>query len=333
MKTVFSGIKPTGNLGLGNYLGAFKAWGNLQNEYNCIYSVVDLHALTIRNDPKLLKENSRKIIMLYMAAGIDPEKSIIYLQSHVPAHSQLGWILGCHSYMGELGRMTQYKEKSENNENVNAGLFTYPVLMAADILLYNTHMVPVGEDQIQHVELARDIALRFNNAYGDIFVIPEAKTQNKLTARLKGLQNPTKKMDKSTKDPYDTIFLLDSEQDITKKIKRAVTDSYACVQYDTENKPGISNLLTIYASITNKTIEESEKDFQNESYGYFKNAVIEVVLGELVPLQKEFNRLNQDPVYVDSIITKNAKRAGEIADKTLYNVQKALGLEGVLKNQ
>ncbi|MCL1995252.1 MAG: tryptophan--tRNA ligase [Defluviitaleaceae bacterium] len=326
MKTVFSGIKPTGNLGLGNYLGAFKAWGNLQNEYTCIYSVVDLHALTIRNDPQTLKENSRKIIMLYMAAGIDPQKSIIYLQSHVPAHSQLSWILGCHSYMGELSRMTQYKEKSENNENVNAGLFTYPVLMAADILLYNTHVVPVGEDQIQHVELARDIALRFNNIYGNILVVPEAKTASKLTARLKGLQNPTKKMDKSTKDPLDTIFLLDTEAEITKKIKRAVTDSEARVYYDTENKPGISNLLAIYAAITNKTIEDSELDFQNKSYGDFKQSLIEVVLGELNPLQKEFNRLSQDTAYVDNIIIKNAQRAEEIAEKTLAKVQNALGI-------
>lgn len=326
MKTVFSGIKPTGNLALSNYLGAFKNWAAMQNDHNCIFSVVDLHALTIRNDATTLKSNSKKIIMLYMAAGIDPNKSIIYCQSHVNAHANLNWILSCYTYIGELNRMTQFKEKSENSDNINAGLFTYPILMAADILLYNAHYVPVGEDQFQHVELARDIATRFNNLYGDIFVVPQATVPNKIVKRLKGLQNPTKKMDKSTKNPQDTIFLLDTEQEITKKIKRAVTDNDNNIYYDVQNKPGISNLLTIYASILNKSIEDSVKDFENKNYGQFKNTLIEVLLNEIVPLQKEFTRLNNEVSYVNEIIAKNAKRAEEIANETYKKVKNAVGL-------
>lgn len=326
MKTVFSGIKPTGKLALGNYLGTFKEWAKLQEEYNCIFSVVDLHSLTVRNEPSVLKENSRSVIMLYLASGIDPVKSTIYYQSQVKAHAQLGWILGCYTYMGELNRMTQFKEKSQISSNINSGLFTYPVLQAADILLYNTHFVPVGEDQRQHIELAREIALRFNNIYGDIFVIPETMALFKLTARLKGLQNPHKKMDKSTTDFNDTIFLLDTDKEITKKIKSAVTDSENHVYYDPETKPGISNLLAIYSAITKKSLEESQKDFEGKNYGYFKTALAEVVVDELRPLKEKYEQLSADTEYVDNVIKTNAEKAAAVADVTLAKVCKALGL-------
>lgn len=326
MKTVFSGIKPTGNLGLGNYLGAFRNWKNMQDDNKCIFSVVDLHALTVRNDPIVLREQTKEIIMLYIASGIDPEKSIIYCQSHVSAHANLGWVLGCYTYMGELNRMTQFKEKSENSDNINAGLFTYPVLMASDILLYNTDIVPVGEDQIQHVELTRNIAERFNNVYGDIFTIPEAVMSNKMTARIKGLQNPEKKMSKTEEDPNDGIFLLDDPKTIIKKIKKAVTDSDTSVYFDKENKPGVSNLLSIYAAITNKTIEQSEKDFSGVSYGPFKQAVADALVAEIEPMQQEYYRLKADSDYIENIMKKNSKKASEIADKTLYKVYNAIGL-------
>ena len=326
MKTVFSGIKPTGNLGLGNYLGAFKYWKNLQDEHTCIYSVVDLHSLTVRNDPEILREQTKDIIMLYIASGLDPEKNIIYCQSHVAAHANLGWVLGCYTYMGELNRMTQFKEKSENSDNVNAGLFTYPVLMAADILLYNADIVPVGEDQIQHVELCRDIAERFNHTYGEVLTVPTAMLPNKLTARIKGLQNPGKKMSKTEEDPNDGIFLLDDPKLITKKIKKAVTDSDASVHFDKENKPGISNLLTIYASVTNQSIEASENDFKGASYGVFKQAVADALIEELMPMQQEYARLKADKGYIEALMKKNAKKAAEIADITLNKVYTAIGI-------
>jgi len=327
MKTVFSGIKPTGNLGLGNYLGALKHWKDLQNDHLCIYSVVDLHALTVRNDPATLRAQARDIILLYIASGIDPEKSIIYAQSQVPAHAQLGWILNCYTYMGELNRMTQFKEKSAENEaNINAGLFTYPVLMAADILLYDTDLVPVGEDQVQHVELTRDIAERFNNLFPDTFKVPAAKMASTHTARVKGLQNPAKKMSKTEQDPNDGIFLLDDPKLITKKIKRAVTDSDSKVHYDKENKPGISNLLTMYATLTHKSIEASEKDFEGVSYGVFKQAVADALVTELEPIQAAYAKLSAEPSYIDALMKSNATRASEIANQTLSRVQDAIGL-------
>ncbi|MCL1936366.1 MAG: tryptophan--tRNA ligase [Defluviitaleaceae bacterium] len=326
MKTVFSGVQPTGNLTIGNYLGAFKNWRDLQDENRCIFCVVDLHSLTVRNNPEDLKNNSKNIIMLYMAAGIDPEKSIIYLQSNVSAHANLSWVLSCYTYIGELSRMTQFKEKSENSDNINNGLFSYPVLMAADILLYGTDFVPVGEDQKQHVELCREIAIRFNNIYGKTFTVPEILIQSKLATRIKGLQNPTKKMSKSSKDKNDTIFLLDTEKDIISKIKKAVTDSDTRIYFDKETKPGISNLLTMYATITNKSIEESEKDFSDKTYGQFKKDLIEVVLNEIIPLQNKFNELKNSIDYVNNIIENNAKKAIEIANKNLENVYKKVGL-------
>ena len=326
-KTIFSGIKPTGTLGLGNYLGTFKSWGALQDEYNCIFSVADMHSLTIRNNPDELRERSKNIVMLYMAAGIDPEKSIIYNQSHVKEHGHLSWILSCYTYMGELGRMTQYKEFANGNDNVNSGLFMYPVLMAADILLYNTHLVPVGDDQRQHLELARDIAIRFNNLYGDVFEVPETFTTTKISTRIKGLQNPLKKMSKSTTDMNDTIFLLDTPDEIMKKIKKSVTDSEGSVYFDVENKPGISNLLTIYADISKKTIEEATVDFEGKNYGFFKNAVAEVIATELKGLQDKFYAYKEDLGYVEEILAKNKVRASEIAQKTIENVEKAVGLK------
>ena len=326
-KTIFSGIKPTGTIGLGNYLGTFKEWGNLQEENNCIFSVVDLHALTIRNDPKELLERTKTVAMLYMAAGIDPEKSIIYCQSHVKEHGHLSWILSCYGYMGELSRMTQYKDYATENDNVNTGMFMYPVLMAADILLYQSSMVPVGEDQRQHLELARDIAIRFNNIYGDVFIVPETLSTTKLSTRVKGLQNPTKKMSKSTTDMNDTIFLLDTPEQITKKIKKSVTDSQGEVYFDAENKPGISNLLSIYAEITKKTIEQSVSDFKGQNYGSFKAGVAEVIVDELKPLQERFYAFKNDRGYVDSILLKNKDRAAEIASDTVLKVEKAIGLK------
>ena len=325
-KTIFSGIKPTGTLALGNYLGTLKEWKDLQEEYNCVFSVVDLHSITIRIDAAELRENIRNVMMIYMATGIDPNKSIIFNQSHVSAHAELNWVLSCYSYMGELERMTQYKEKAARHvDNINAGLFTYPVLMAADILLYQTDVVPVGDDQKQHLEMARNIAVRFNNIYGDVFKVPEVYS-SKLASRIKGLQNPTKKMDKSTDDPKDSIFLLDSPEVIIKKIKGAVTDSENQVRFDVENKPGISNLLTIYATITGKNMADSEKDFEGKSYGFFKDAVSQVVVDELRPLQQEFDRLKQDSSFVDGILKVNAQKANDIASSTLRKVYDKLGL-------
>lgn len=319
-------MQPSGIPTLGNYLGTLKNWRTLEESYNCLYCAVNLHSLTVRPNPKTLKEDTRNLLIIYMSTGLDPEKNIIYYQSHVSAHSELAWIFNCYTYMGEIKRMTQFKEKSlKNSQNINAGLFTYPVLMASDILLYQTDLVPVGEDQKQHLELAREIALRFNSTYGETFKVPEVFIP-KVGAKIKGLQNPHKKMSKSSEDFNDTIYLTDKPDVIIKKIKRSVTDSDMEVRFDIVNKPGISNLLTIYSSITGKTIEDSQSDFHGKNYGYFKEAVGEVVVGELSPIQKEYERLKLDKDYVDKVINANGEKANYLANKTMRKVYKKLGL-------
>lgn len=324
-KIIFSGMQPSGTPSLGNYLGALKNWVKLQEDYNCLFSIVDLHSITVRQDPSLLRKRSRDLLTLFLALGLDPEKNIIYYQSHVSAHAELSWILNCFTYVGELNRMTQFKEKSQKHaENINAGLFTYPVLMAADILLYQTDLVPVGEDQRQHLELARDIAIRFDNIYGDVFKIPEGYIP-KTGARIMGLQDPTKKMSKSDGDSdNNVIHILDDINLIANKIKRSVTDSDNEIRYSPE-KPGISNLLNIYCAVTGKTAAEAEKDFQGKGYGDFKAAVAEVVVDELRPIQQRFKELSADKTYIDSVIKNGADKASHIAYKTLRKVQKKVG--------
>jgi len=322
--TIFSGIQPTGIPTLGSFLGAIKHWERLSTDYDCLYCVVDSHSITVRQDPATLRRNSREVLAWLIALGLDPEKNILYFQSQVPAHAELSWILGCFTYMGELNRMTQFKDKSARHaENINSGLYTYPVLMAADVLLFQTNMVPVGDDQRQHLELMRDIAGRFNNIYGDIFTIPEPFIAP-VGARIMGLQTPEKKMSKSDENENDIVFLSDPPAAILKKFKRAVTDSdnRICVSPD---KPGISNLLAIYSCITGKTIKESEADFDGKGYGHFKTTVGEVVVEMIKPYQDEQARLMSDVSYLDGIAAKGAAKAAELAAPTLANVKKAIG--------
>jgi len=323
-KTIFSGMQPSGIVTLGNYLGALNNWNILQDEYNCLFCIVDMHAITVRQDPVTLRKNSRDILMQYIAVGLDPEKNIIYYQSHVPQHAELSWILNCFTYMGELSRMTQYKEKSQrHSDNINAGLFTYPVLMAADILLYQADLVPVGDDQRQHLEITRDIAERINNIYGNIFTVPEAYI-GKLGARIMALQEPENKMSKSDPNENNTISLLDPPNIIMSKIKKSVTDSDNEVRYS-DDKPGISNLLNIYCAVTNKTTDEAEKEFENCGYGTFKNAVGEAVVAKLSPIQAKFKELENNKDYIDQIIKMNTERAARIAERTLKKVHKKIG--------
>lgn len=324
-KTLYSAIKPTGIVTLGNYLGALKNFVKLQNEYNCIYCIADMHALTIRIEPAELRQNSLNLLALYMACGLDPEKSIIYYQSHVPAHAELSWVLSCYTMCGELSRMTQFKDKSSKNaENVNAGLYTYPSLMAADILLYQTDIVPIGEDQKQHLELTRDIANRFNSVYGDVFVLPEAYLP-KSGARIKSLQDPTKKMAKSDDNPNSYIAMLDRPDDIRRKFRRAVTDSETVVEYRA-GKDGINNLMTIYSVITGKSFDEIKAEFDGRGYGEFKAAVGEAVVCELAPIQDKFNYLIKNKDYLESIYTAGAEKAAALASRTLRKVYKKVGL-------
>lgn len=330
-KVIFSGMQPSGVITLGNYLGALKNWTNLQDEYNCLYCIVDMHAITVRQDPATLRKNARNLLMQYIAAGLNPEKNVIYYQSHVSAHAELAWILNCYTYMGELSRMTQFKEKSsKHGENINAGLFTYPALMAADILLFQTDLVPVGADQKQHLELARDIATRFNGLYGDTFKVPEPYI-GKVGARVMSLQEPTSKMSKSDEDANASIYLMDDPDAIMRKFKRAVTDSDACVRFDQETKPGISNLMSIYGAITGQTMEQIQSEFEGKGYGDFKMRVGEAVVEELRPLQARFKELSSDKTYIDSIIKKNAETANYLATKTLRKVQKKAGFPPVVR--
>lgn len=323
-KILFSGMQATGTLTLGNYLGALKNWVTLSDEYECFYSVVDLHSITVRQDPGELRKRARSLLTLYIAAGLDPKKNCIYYQSHVSGHAELSWILNCFTYMGELNRMTQFKDKaSKHSDNINAGLYTYPVLMAADILLYQADVVPVGTDQLQHLEITRDIAQRFNGIYGDVFTIPEPYV-GKSGAKIKSLQDPAKKMSKSDENNNASIYLMDDPDTIIRKFKRAVTDSEAAVRYR-DDQPGIKNLIEIYCSCTGKTPEETEREFDGKGYGDFKLAVGESAVSTLRPIQERFKKLITDKEYIDSIIKENAQKADYYAAKTLRKVQKKVG--------
>lgn len=323
-KVLFSGMQATGNLTLGNYLGALKNWVTLNDEYECFYSVVDMHSITVRQDPATLRKRARALLTLYIAAGLDPKKNCIYYQSHVSGHAELAWILNCFTYMGELNRMTQFKDKAAKHaDNINAGLFTYPVLMAADILLYQADVVPVGIDQMQHLELTRNIATRFNNIYGDVFTIPEAYI-GKIGAKIMSLQEPSKKMSKSDENPNGSIYLMDDPDTIMRKCKRAVTDSEACIAYRDE-QPGIKNLIDIYCACLNKTSQEAVKEFEGKGYGELKMAVGEAVVSVLKPLQDEVARLEKEKAYIDSIIKENGEKAQYFANKTLRKVQRKVG--------
>lgn len=317
-------MQATGNLTLGNYLGALKNWVSLSDEYECFYSVVDMHSITVRQDPATLRKRARALLTLYLAAGIDPEKNCIYYQSHVSGHAELAWILNCFTYMGELNRMTQFKDKSAKHaDNINAGLFTYPVLMAADILLFQADVVPVGIDQMQHLEITRDIAQRFNNIYGEVFTVPEAYI-GKVGAKIMSLQEPTKKMSKSDENPNASIYLMDDADTILRKCKRAVTDSEGAIRYR-EEQPGVCNLIDIYSACTGKMPEETVGEFEGKGYGVFKEAVGEAVVSVLRPLQEEARRLEKDKAYLDGIIKNNGEKAGYFANKTLRKVQKKVG--------
>ena len=324
-KRIFSGVQPSGNLTLGNYLGALKNFSLLQDEYECLYCVVDLHSITVRQDPLLLKDRSYAVLALYLACGLDPDKNILFLQSQVSGHAELGWALGCYTYMGELNRMTQFKDKSRRHaDNINGGLYTYPVLMAADILLYKSDMVPIGQDQKQHLELARNIAERFNNIYGDTFVIPEPFIP-KTAARVMSLQEPDKKMSKSDDNANNFVTITEDPASIMKKFKKAVTDSEAEVRFDEVNKPGISNLMNIYAAVKSISIEETAKEFENSRYGDFKMAVGNAVVDALTPIREKYNELMNDKGYLDSLFKKNALRAKEIDEPTLKEVYEKIG--------
>ncbi|MBO7403273.1 MAG: tryptophan--tRNA ligase [Lachnospiraceae bacterium] len=323
-KSLFSGMQATGNLTLGNYLGALKNFVTLQDEYETFFCVVDEHSITVRQDPAELRKRARNLLTLYIAAGLDPEKNCIYYQSHCSAHAELAWILNCFTYMGELSRMTQFKDKSAKHaDNINAGLFTYPVLMAADILLFQSDVVPVGIDQMQHLELTRDIAIRFNNIYGDVFTVPEAYI-GKSRAKIMSLQDPAKKMSKSDENENASIYLMDPPDAIMRKCKRAVTDSDTVVRYS-EDKPGVSNLIDIYRTCLGKSVEEVEREFEGKGYGDFKEAVGEAVVSVLKPLQDEFARLSKEKDYIDKYIKENAEKASYYANKTLRKVQKKVG--------
>lgn len=324
---VFSGAQPSGELTIGNYMGALRQWVQMQDEYDCIYCIVDQHAITVRQDAQQLRKATLDTLALYLACGIDPEKSTIFVQSHVPEHTQLGWVLNCYTYFGELSRMTQFKDKSARYaENINAGLFDYPVLMAADILLYQTTQVPVGEDQKQHLELSRDVAARFNALYGDIFKVPEPFIP-KSGARVMSLLEPTKKMSKSDDSRNNVIGLLEDPKSVIKKIKRAVTDSDepAVVRYDVVNKAGVSNLLDILAGVTGKTIPELEQEFEGKMYGHLKGAVAEAVSEMLTELQERYNRFRNDEAFLQQVMRDGAQKARARAQETVKKVYDAIG--------
>ena len=323
-KVLFSGMQATGNLTLGNYLGALKNWVALSDEYMCFYCVVDEHSITVRQDPATLRKRARALLTLYIAAGIDPEKSILYYQSHVSAHAELAWILNCFTYMGEMNRMTQFKDKSAKHaDNINVGLFAYPVLMAADILLYQADVVPVGVDQRQHLEITRDLAERFNAIYGPVFTVPEGY-YGKVGAKIMSLQDPSKKMSKSDENPNASIYLMDDRDTIIRKFKKAVTDSEACIRYSDE-QPGIHNLIDIYCACKGISPEEAVREFDGQGYGTFKIAVGETVADTLSGLQSEVARLTKEKDYIDGIIKNNAERAEYYATKTLRKVQHKIG--------
>ena len=324
-KRILSGIQPSGNLTLGSYLGAIKNWAALADEYDCYYMMADMHTITARQVSADLRRNTLTQLAAYIASGLDPEKNVLFVQSHVPAHAQLGWVLDCYTMFGELSRMTQFKDKSAKNaDNINAGLFTYPALMAGDILLYQADLVPVGGDQKQHVELCRDIANRFNGIYGETFKIPEPYIP-KVGARIMSLTSPENKMSKSDKDPGGCVYMLEKPEDIMRKFKKAVTDSEASVRFDVANKPGVSNLMQIYAVATGKTFEEIESEFAGHGYGDFKMAVGESVVEMLRPIREETERLLADKAYLESIYRNGAERASYVANRTVSKVYKKVG--------
>ena len=324
-KTLYSGVQPTNSLTIGNYLGTIKNWAKLQNDYDCLFSVVNMHAITVRQNPAELRQKTRELAALFIACGVDPEKSVLYVQSHVHEHAELCWVLNTFTYVGEMERMTQYKDKSaRHSDNINMGLMDYPVLMAADILLYRTDLVPVGADQRQHVEIARDIAQRFNNIYSPTFVVPEALYM-KVGAKIADLSNPAKKMSKSAENPNGSVFLSDDRDTVLRKFKRAVTDSGSEILFDPENKPGVSNLLSIYAAFAGKTVGEAQSDFAGKGYGDFKAAVGETVADGLAPIQKEQARLLEDKEYLNGVLKSGAERASAKAAKTLAKVYKKIG--------
>lgn len=321
---IFSGIQPSGNVTIGNYYGAIKNWVELQKNYESLFCVVDMHTITVRQEPATLRANTRELLAIYIAAGLDPQENIIYPQSRVHQHAELAWILNCFTYMGELNRMTQFKDKSKKNEtNINTGLFTYPVLMAADILLFQTDLVPIGHDQKQHLELARDLAERFNHTFSDTFTVPEAYF-GKVGARIKSLQEPALKMSKSDENVNGFITVLDEPNIIKNKIKRAVTDSVGEINY-TDEQPGVKNLLDIYCCSTGKTVEEAIAYFEGKNYGVLKADVTEAIIEDLRPLQDEFKRIIKDKKYLDDIVTANSEKASYIAEKTLRKVKKKVG--------
>lgn len=326
-KVMLSGIQPSGELTLGSYLGAMKHWPARADEFDCYYFMADLHTITVRQTPADLRRRTLTQLAAYIACGLDPQKNVLFIQSHVPAHAQLSWILNCYTMFGELSRMTQFKDKSvKNADNINAGLFTYPALMAADILLYQADYVPVGEDQKQHVEICRDIASRFNAIYGDVFKLPEPYIPP-VGARVMSLTTPTSKMSKSDHDQNGCVYLLEKPDDIMRKFKKAVTDSDTerCVRYDLKEKPGVSNLMQIYAAITEKTFTEIESEFEGKGYGAFKPAVGEVVVDMLRPIQEETQRLLKEKAYLETVYREGAERASYIANKTLRKVYKKVG--------
>jgi tryptophanyl-tRNA synthetase len=324
-KRLYSAVQPTNNLTIGNYIGAIKNWVSLQSEYDCTFAIANMHAITVRQNPAELRQKTLSLLALYIACGIDPEKCVLYLQSHVPAHAELCWVLNAFTYVGEMERMTQFKDKSAKHaDNINMGLMDYPVLMAADILLYQADCVPVGVDQRQHLEIARDIAQRFNNAYSPTFTIPEG-VYMKVGAKINDLQDPAKKMSKSGENPNGAIFLSDDRDTILRKFKRAVTDSDSLVKYDPETKPGVSNLLSIYSVFSDKSIQDAEADFAGKGYGDFKLAVGEVVADKLAPIQAEQAKLLADKTYLDGILKSGAERAAYMANKTLFKVYKKVG--------
>ncbi len=327
-KVVFSGVQPSGSLTIGNYLGAIKNFSTFSDEYRCYYCVVDMHAITVRQNPAELRRRTYDTLALYIACGLDPEKNVLFVQSHVPAHAELGWILDCYAMFGELSRMTQFKDKSAKNaDNINAGLFTYPVLMASDILLYQTEMVPVGVDQKQHLELARDIAIRFNGVYGDTFVVPEGYIPQ-TTAKIMSLADPTKKMSKSDPNENAVIRILDDRDTIIRKFKRAVTDS-GCEVRRGEGKDGIENLMSIYGAVTGKSFDEIEAEFEGKGYGDFKLAVGEAVADSLEHVRNEFARLSADKKYLEEIMKKGSEEAARAALRTISKVKRKVGFTDV----
>ena len=326
-KVIFSGVQPSGNITLGNYLGAIKNWVDFQDDYNCIYAMMDLHTITVRQTPAELRKRTLELLALYIACGIDPEKSTLFIQSQNPAHAELGWVLDCYTYMGELQRMTQFKDKSAKHaDNINAGLFTYPVLMAADILLYQTDLVPVGRDQMQHIEICRDIAQRFNALYGDVFTIPEGFIP-KSGARVMSLQEPTKKMSKSDENPKAYISMLDDINVIAKKIKSAVTDSEGVIEYreNDETKAGINNLLSIMSAVSGRDIKEVAAEYSSKGYGEFKADVAEAVVEAIRPIRGEYDRIVKDKAYLTEVCKNGAEKARYISQRTLNKVYKKVG--------